>query len=366
MSVEQICRHFGIEGTLLEEKQLTAGNINLTCSALFREEDGTEAKYVVQRINGFVFQQPAQIMSNIEKVTAHIRQRLEAEGAEADRLVMRFLRTAEGRNFWQDQEGNFWRVSLFVPGSVSVDVTDDPVILRSAGAAFGRFQKQLLDFDAAQLFETIPDFHNTPKRLNTLFADVEADPCGRAAQCEALIDYIAEKRELAGSLIRAVEAGELPLRVTHNDTKCNNVLFDAETGAPLAVIDLDTIMPGLMAYDFGDAVRFAASTAAEDEPDTSKVALDLNKFRAFAEGFVGELGDTMTDAELDSLSVGAFAITIELASRFLDDYLTGDRYFAVKRPGHNLERTACQIALAKDMEGKLDEMKAIVREIADK
>ena len=366
MTVEQICRLFQIPGTLEAEKKLSAGNINLTCTALFREESGAETKYVVQRINGFVFKQPTQIMSNIEKVTAHIRRSLEAQGADADRLVLRFLHTAEGQNFWQDDEGNVWRVYYFIPNSVAVDATDDPAILRGVGAAFGQFQQQLLDFDAAQLFETIPDFHNTPKRLDTLFADVDADICGRVSECRELIDYIAAKRELAGSLIRAVEAGELPLRVTHNDTKCNNVLFDADTGAALAVIDLDTIMPGLMAYDFGDAVRFAANTSAEDEPDTSKVALDLEKFRAFAEGFVGALGDTMTEAELDSLSLGAFAITIELASRFLDDYITGDRYFAVKHPGHNLERTACQVALAQDMERKLEQMKAIVREIAGK
>ena len=366
MTVEQICRIFQISGTLTEEKQLSAGNINLTCTATFRDQSGKETKYVVQRINGFVFKQPTQIMSNIEKVTTHILARLESQGADAERMVLTFLHTETGANFWQDEEGNVWRIYFFIPNSVAVDATEDPAILRGAGAAFGQFQKFLLDFDASQLFETIPDFHNTPKRLDTLFAHVEEDPCGRAEECKDLIDYLAAKRELAGSLVRAVEAGALPLRVTHNDTKCNNVLFDGTTGEPLAVIDLDTIMPGLMAYDFGDAVRFAASTAAEDEPDTSKVALDINKFKAFTEGFVGTLGDTMTDAELDSLSVGAFAITIELASRFLDDYLTGDRYFAVKRPGHNYDRAACQIALARDMERKLDEMKAIVRAIAQK
>ena len=364
MTVEQICRLFGVQGSFVAEKKLSAGNINATYTALFRDEAGTETKYVVQRINGFVFKLPTQIMSNIDRVTAHIRQRLEARGADADRLVLTFLHTETGANFWQDEEGNVWRIYFFIPNSVAVDATEDPAILRGAGAAFGQFQKFLLDFDASQLFETIPDFHNTPKRLDTLFAHVAEDPCGRVEECRALIDYLAAKRELAGSLVRSVEAGALPLRVTHNDTKCNNVLFDGTTGEPLAVIDLDTIMPGLMAYDFGDAVRFAASTAAEDEPDTSKVALDLDKFRAFAEGFVGALGDTMTEAELDSLSVGAFAITIELASRFLDDYLTGDQYFAVKRPGHNYDRAACQIALARDMERKLEDMKGIVREIA--
>ena len=364
MTVEQICRLFNIPGALVEEKKLSAGNINATYTALFREESGAETRYIVQRINGYVFKEPTQIMSNIEAVTAHIRAKLEAEGKDPSRLVLQFLHTDGGKNFWQDEAGNVWRIYYFIPNSVAVDATDDRNILRNAGAAFGAFQKNLLDFDASRLFETIPDFHNTPKRLDTLFAHVEQDPCGRVAEAQPLIDYIAEKRELAGSLIHQVEAGTLPLRVTHNDTKCNNVLFDGTTGEELAVIDLDTIMPGLMAYDFGDAVRFAANTAAEDEPDVSKVSLDLERFRAFAEGFVGALGDTMTEAELDSLSVGAFAITIELASRFLDDYLTGDKYFAVSRPKHNLERTACQIALARDMERKLEQMKKIVRTIA--
>lgn len=358
MTVEQICQLFGITGQLTVT-QLKAGNINSTYQVTAQDKD-----YIVQKINGYVFKNPEQIMSNIALVTGHIRAKLEQQGVDAERKVLHFLNTAEGVNFCRDEEGNVWRVYIFVPDSVAIDATDDLNVLKNAGSAFGEFQKSLLDFDASKLYETIPDFHNTPKRLDTLFASVERDECGRVAEARELIDYIAEKRELAGSLIRQVEAGDLPLRVTHNDTKCNNVLFDRNTGDALAVIDLDTIMPGLMAYDFGDAVRFAANTAAEDEPDTGKVALDLERFTAFAKGFVGALGDTMTDAELDSLAVGCFGITIELASRFLDDYLTGDKYFAVRHPGHNLERTACQVALAKDMERKLEQMKAIVREIA--
>lgn len=357
MEINAICQLFGITGEL-EVKQLKSGNINSTYLVTSADQ-----KYIVQKINGYVFKAPEQIMSNIALTTEHIRQKILAEGGDPSRQVLHFLSTAEGKNFWKDEDGSVWRIYVFVPNSVAFDATDDPTILRNAGAAFGNFQRNLLDFDAASLYETIPDFHNTPKRLDTLFASVERDECGRVAEAQELIDYLAAKRELAGSVVRQVECGELPLRVTHNDTKCNNVLFDADTGEELAVIDLDTIMPGLMAYDFGDAVRFAACTTAEDEPDTSKVAFDLDKFTAFAEGFVGKLGDTMTEAELDSLAVGTFGITIELASRFLDDYLTGDKYFATNRPKHNLERTACQIALAKDMERKMEQMKTILHSI---
>lgn len=357
MEINAICQLFGISGEL-EVKQLKSGNINSTYLVT------ADKKYIVQKINGYVFKAPEQIMSNIALVTEHIRKKVEAEGGDASRQVLHFLTVEGGANFWKDEEGSVWRIYEFVPNSVTFDSTQDLTILRNAGAAFGTFQRNLLDFDAASLYETIPDFHNTPKRLDTLFASVERDECGRVAEAQELIDYLAEKRELAGSVVRQVEQGELPLRVTHNDTKCNNVLFDADTGEELAVIDLDTIMPGLMAYDFGDAVRFAASTAVEDEPDTSKVALDMEKFTAFAEGFVGRLGDTMTAAELDSLAVGTFGITIELASRFLDDYLTGDKYFATNRPKHNLERTACQVALARDMERRMDEMKKILHDIA--
>lgn len=366
MRVETVCRMFGVEGNFMGQKKVSSGNINTTYTAVFRDAAGQAEEYVVQKINGYVFKNPTQIMSNIALVTEHIKKKLLACGEDPTVQVLQFLHGADGKNFYQDNESNVWRVYHFIPNSVAFDATNDLNVLRNAGAAFGQFQKNLLDFDASQLYETISDFHNTPKRLDTLFASVERDEYGRVAEAKELIDYIAEKRKLAGQLMERAQAGELPLRVTHNDTKCNNVLFDKNTGRELAVIDLDTIMPGLMAYDFGDAVRFAANTAAEDEKDLSKVSLNLERFTAFAEGFVGNLGDTMTQAELDSMALGTFSITIELAARFLNDYLTGDKYFAVHYPGHNLDRAACQVALAKDMERKMDQMREIVYTIARK
>ena len=363
-TVEGICREFGIRGDLLSEQQMRAGNINTTYSVIFRDEDGHAAEYVVQKINGYVFRNPTQIMSNVALVTEHMDEKILADGGDPCRMVLHFLKKESGENFTKDEEGNVWRVYQFIPNSVCFDATEDLQVLQRAGEAFGRFQKNLMDFDATKLYETIEDFHNTPKRLDRLFDDIAADPCGRVSECEELILYIAEKRAEAEEVVREVEDGVIPLRVTHNDTKCNNVLFDKQTHAALAVIDLDTIMPGLMAYDFGDAIRFAANTAAEDEPDLTKISLDLEKFRAFTKGFVGVLGSECSEAELESLAKGCFGITIELASRFLDDYLTGDKYFTTRYPGHNLVRAAAQVALAKDMEKKLPQMQQIVREAA--
>lgn len=363
MKAETVCRKFGIDGKFLEQKQLSSGNINTTFTVLFLNTEGSEEKYVVQRINGYVFKDPAQIMSNIELVTAHIRKKLVMAGENPSRRVLQFLHGEDGKNFCRDEAGDVWRVYHYIPNSVALHATGDLTILRSSGAAFGQFQKNLLDFDASCLQETIQDFHNTPKRLDCLFASAERDELARKKDAEALLAYIRERRGPAERLIHQAEAGELPLRVTHNDTKCNNVLFDRDTGEALAVIDLDTIMSGLMAYDFGDAVRSAANTAAEDEPDLSRVSFDLARFTAFAEGFIGTLGDAMTAAELDSMALGAYAMTVELASRFLEDYLTGDHYFAVKYPKHNLVRAACQVALARDIEGKLPQMQEIVERI---
>ena len=246
---------------------------------------------------------------------------------------------------------------------IGYDTCESLEILRNAGVAFGEFQNQLSDFDAESLYTTIPDFHNTAKRLDTFFEAVKADPCGRVATVQDEIAFIREQRELASELTRLQESGEVPLRVTHNDTKSNNVLFHRVTGAPLTVIDLDTVMPGLAMHDFGDAVRFAASTACEDEPDLSKVALDLDKYRAFAEGFIGKTADALTQEEISTMALGAITITIELGVRFLNDYITGDKYFRTSYAEHNLVRARCQLHLAKDMLKKRAQMEQIVREV---
>ena len=346
---------FRLKGELQSFDTITNGNINATFRVTYRQEDGSEKSYIFQRINTAVFRNPVEIMQNIDLVTTHISTKYPNE------RTLHFHHTADGKNYLFDGDGCFWRVMNYVD-SVTFNTCDDPAVIEATGAAFGHFQNQLSDFDGARLFETIPDFHNTKKRLDTLFAHVEEDPCGRAAGVQAEIAYLSSVRETAGALSVRFANGEIPVRVTHNDTKSNNVLFDRETRLPIVVIDLDTVMPGMAAYDFGDAVRFIANTAAEDEPDLTRVSFDTEKFRAFCRGFLGEVCTSLTQAEIDSLVTAAFSITVELASRFLDDYLTGDKYFKVNYPEHNIVRTRCQLALAKDIMRKKDELERIVAE----
>lgn len=357
-AIKAVADRFRKEGTFFGFTTLHQGNINATYLVDYRLSDGSVKSYVLQRINSYVFKQPEQIMRNIGAVTAHINQKAAAAG----KPVMEFLETEAGQNFYVEGD-NFWRLYSYVAG-VGYDNCDSLDTLRKAGEAFGEFQNQLADFDAAQLFETIPNFHNTKKRLDTLFSAVAADACGRAAEVAEEIGFFKENRSLASELTDMLAAGTIPLRVTHNDTKINNVIFNRETGEPLTVIDLDTVMPGLAMHDFGDAVRFAASTAAEDEKDISKIALDLDKFRAFSEGFIGKTASALTDTEIKTMVLGAITITIELAARFLTDYLEGDKYFKVNYEGHNLVRTRAQLALAKDMLKKRSQMEEIIRSIA--
>lgn len=357
--VQEICGKFHTTGTFLAHEVLSSGNINATYAVDFRQEDGSIKRYVLQKINTYVFRDPVGIMGNIGRVTEHLRDKVRRLGKPA----LHFYSTDAGKNYYMEDESTVWRLENFIDG-VGYDTCDSLEILRNAGAAFGEFQNQLADFDASQLVETIPDFHNTAKRLDTLFAAVDADECGRVSECAAEIAFFRENAALASELTKMLQAGEVPLRVTHNDTKTNNVIFDRVTGAPLTVIDLDTVMPGLAMHDFGDAVRFAASTAAEDEPDVSKIALDLDKYRAFAEGFIAKTADALTKNEIRTMALGAITITIELAARFLTDYLTGDKYFKTNYDGHNLVRTRAQIALAKDMLAKRDQMESIVRSVA--
>ena len=356
-TLKQVGVKFRLPGTIYSYNTITLGNINATFKVTYRNPDKTLKSYLFQKVNTHVFKNPEQIMENIDKVTTFIRENY------PDQLSLHFHHTADGKNYYIDEEdGALWRLYTFIP-AVSYNTCDDLTVLHNAGEAFGRFQMQLSDFDASLLFETIPDFHNTPKRLATLFCDVDADPCGRVCEVREEIERIRTYRDIASALYGQYEKGELPLRVTHNDTKINNVLFDAVSKRPLTVIDLDTVMPGLAMYDFGDAVRFAASTAAEDEADLSVVGFDLNKYRAFAEGFITPIRNSLTKRELDSMALGAITITAELASRFLDDYLLGDKYFKVNYEGHNLVRARCQLCLLDDMMRKYDDMRAIINNL---
>ena len=359
--ITHVASQFGLEGEVREINVVTHGNINSTYDVTICH-NGEDHRYIFQKLNIFVFKNPKRIMGNIRRITEHISAKLEEKGQSQDH-VMHFYKTPEGRNYFMRHQG-FWRVSDYVPNTVTYNACDDLDKLRSAGKAFGEFQMMLSDFDATDLYETIPNFHNTRSRIAVFLRHVNEDPCGRVEEVLSEIDQIKKWKPMAIQLNELVDSQELPLRVTHNDTKINNLLFDKTTNQAKTVIDLDTVMPGLTAHDFGDAVRFAANTAMEDEPDTSKVALDMAKFRAFAEGFVPPVAHALTPLEVDTLALGAFVITVELAVRFLDDYITGDQYFKTLYLDHNLVRARCQIALAADMYRHLDEMKAIIAEIA--
>ncbi len=349
---------FRLQGKFYSYKIINDGNVNGTYKLYYRYPNGSVKTYIAQRINTYVFHNPSSIMENIDMVTTHIREKA------TDRVSLHFHHLEDGKNYLLDEENNFWRLYTYID-AVTYNVCSDLVVLRNAGAAFGEFQMQLSDFDAEKLHTTIPDFHNTRKRLATFFEHVKQDPCGRAEEVAPEIEQIAAFREIAERLNGMLDEGRIPLRVTHNDTKINNVLFQKRTHKPLVVIDLDTVMPGLAMHDFGDAVRFAANTAAEDEEDLSLVSFDMEKFRAFAEGFISMTRTALTPEEIDTMALGAVTITVELASRFLDDYLLGDKYFKTNYEGHNLVRTRCQLKLAEDMWSHYDEMCAIVKEIAE-
>ena len=369
-----ICRQFRIDGDILVYRWIPAGHINTAYYvAVYNGKEVTQL--LVQKINTYVFREPVGMMRNIERITEYIRS---SERTMEKRRRLHFRHTAERKNYlvlkngvpagddvdFQDESVEFWRVYNYIECSTSFETAGgDPEVLRMSGKAFGRFNKQLKDFDAAQLMESIPHFHDTVYRMNSFFDIVEKDPKGRAAQAVREIAVIRENRDFAGTLCRQIEAGKLPIRVTHNDTKTNNILFDKDTLDPLVIIDLDTCMPGLACYDFGDTVRFAACTAEEDQPEGMR--LDLRLFRAYAEGYLSEMKDVLTPAEVESLSTGAAVITLELASRFLGDYLVGDRYFRIEYPEQNLRRAQAQLALFQDMMRHMDDMRQIIREMTE-
>lgn len=359
---DELARLFQLPGVIQSINVVGNGNINGTYDVVMREEDGKESRYIFQKVNLFVFKSPKQIMSNIQKITTHIANKLESEGQSRDK-VMHFYQREDGKNYLVDAQG-FWRISEYVPNSVTYNECDNLDRLRSAGSAFGKFQTMLSDFDATELYETIPNFHNTRSRIAVLMRHANEDPCGRADEVREELDKIRKFKPLAVRFNELIDSQEMPLRVTHNDTKINNILFDSETGEAKTVIDLDTVMPGLVAHDFGDAIRFAANTAAEDEPDLTKVSLDIDRFRAFAEGFIPAVKTSLTAIELKTMALGAFVMTVEVAARFLDDYITGDQYFKTLYRGHNLVRARCQLKLAQEMLDRMGEMNKIVAEIA--
>ena len=331
------------------------GNGHINDTFLTVAEDGK--RYIFQRINHTVFPHPDEVMENITAVTEHIRRKVSAEGGDADRASLVVIPTDGGASFYKDSIGSYWRMYEFTEGTVAKDRVDSIKTFTDCAEAFGRFQGWLSDFDASVLHEPIANFHNTPVRYETLMRAIAKDPMGRVKEVQAEIDFVKARAEFVCMLERAREAGELPLRVTHNDTKLNNILFDEQSGAPVCVIDLDTVMPGYSVNDFGDSIRFGANTAAEDEVDLSKVSLDLELYRSYAAGFLKGCDGKLTAKEVELMPIGARMMTLECGMRFLTDYIEGDTYFRISRPSHNLDRCRCQFALVADMERKAEQMK---------
>lgn len=353
--LKEIYTHFSIEADI---EPYGNGHINDTylCE--------NTPRYILQKINSNVFKKPDEVMENIYKITKHLRKKIEAYGGNPDRETLTVIPTIDGKNFYKDSEDNYFRMYTFVENSLSYDFVENPIQLYHAGKAFGKFQNMLSDFPADELHETIIDFHNTPERVNQLLTAEKNDDAGRRASVEKELNFAKKYAEKYANLIcSGLNDGSIKLRVTHNDTKLNNVLFDANTKEGLCVIDLDTVMPGSLLCDFGDALRFGASSSAEDETDLDKVYFDLEKFEQFAKGFLEEVASCLTEREIELLPYSALILTYECGIRFLADYLNGDKYFKIHRENHNLDRARNQFKLVYDIESKLEDMKKIVSNI---
>jgi Ser/Thr protein kinase RdoA (MazF antagonist) len=349
--MEQVLDLFRLNGRPVSCDPYGEGHINLTFLAV----TDTGKRYILQRLSRAAFHDIPGLMGNVAAVTEFLAAR-----SPDPRSSLHLIPTLDGRSFCRDSEGEFWRVYDFVEDSLCLQTPETPEDFYQSAVAFGQFQCRLRDFLAETLCETIPNFHNTPDRYRKFHLAVDADAAGRLSSVLPEIRFLLEREEKAGTLQRLREGGELPVRVTHNDTKLNNVMLDAVTRKALCVIDLDTVMPGLVAYDFGDSIRFGASTAPEDEKDLSRVEMSLDLYETYARGFIPACGG-LTAAELESLPLGAWTMTLENGLRFLTDYLEGDHYYHITRPEHNLDRCRTQLKLVSDMEQKWDPMTAIIR-----
>ena len=349
-----IVYRFRLQGTPIGSIEFGSGHINRTYLIITNHPH----LYILQNVNTRTFPDAHGLMRNVILVTEHIRKKV-----QDPRQVLQLISTTEGQLYILEENNQLWRMYEYVTDSICLNQAETSEDFRQAGKAFGIFQRQLTDFPADQLTEVIPDFHHTPRRYDALHKAINQDRMNRAAGVKEEIDFYLEHEPVASELVSLLECGKLPLRVTHNDTKLNNVMFDEVTREPLCIVDLDTVMPGLTAYDFGDAIRFGASSAAEDEQDLRKVYLSLELFKAFSEGFLSVCGDSLTSLERDTLVEGARLMTLECGSRFLTDYLQGDTYFHIARPNHNLDRARTQMALVRDMENKWTQMKKIIREV---
>ena len=362
MNLYDIAGQFSVMGNCLEVKPFGNGHINDTYAVTCASEGGVR-RYILQMLNSRVFPHPTALMNNFAAVTGYLRPVIKAEGGNPDRECLRLIPTLDGAAYYVDKRGEVWRMTQLIENTDAYLIAESSAMFEDAGGAFGLFIKRLQGFDAASLIEVIPDFHNTVKRYQNLEKAIAEDKMGRAAGVKDMIDFARARKGITGIIVDALDKGEIPLRVTHNDTKLNNVLIDTATKKAICVIDLDTVMPGSLLYDFGDAIRVGCSTAAEDEKDLSKVHFSQENFLAFTRGFMRGLGDSITQKERELLPMGAILMTFECGMRFLTDYLEGDVYFKTAYPEHNLVRCRTQFKLVEELEANLTFMKDTVERV---
>ncbi len=358
--IDEAIANFKYEGTLVEDRPYGNGHINDTFLLIFDRGDGEKVKMILQRMNKTVFPKPVELMENIMGVTSYLRKKIEENGGDPDRETLTVVPTLEGQPYFVDSEGDYWRSYLFIEGATCYDQAENEEDFYQSAVAFGNFQRLLADYPAETLHETIEGFHNTKKRFATFKKAVEEDVMGRAASVQKEIQFVLDREDVADYFTDLLEKGELPLRVTHNDTKLNNIMIDDETRKAICVIDLDTVMPGLAMHDFGDSIRFGASTAAEDEQDLEKVWCSMDLFEAYSKGYIEGCAGKLTKKEIELMPMGAKVMTFECGMRFLTDYLQGDVYFKIHRENQNLDRCRTQFKLVADMEDKWETMKEII------
>ena len=361
INFEKVMSRFCVEGKLVSCEKYGEGHINETYLAV-TENGGVKTNYILQKINSNLFKDVDKLMSNIRLVTEFNRARIASRGGNPDRESLSLVYTKDGKPYYHCEDcGGYFRLYIFITNATSYQIVQRPEQFYQSAVAFGEFANLLAEFDARKLYEVLPDFHNTEKRFRDFNAVLSADKLGRAAGVTAEIDFVLSRKDYCARITSLLKSGEMPTKVTHNDTKLNNVMLDDDTDKAVAVIDLDTIMPGSICYDFGDSIRFGCNPAAEDERDLSKVNFDITLFETYAKGYLSALSGSVTQVEKDNLAFGAILMTYECGMRFLTDYLDGDVYFRTHREGQNLDRARTQFKLVSDMEKQYDAMCAIIK-----
>jgi aminoglycoside phosphotransferase (APT) family kinase protein len=362
-NISEIFGNFQAKGTFVQAGAYGSGHINDTF-AVTCDLDGEKVRYIIQRINHNVFKNPAELMDNVARVTTHIRKKLESQGfTDVDRKVLTLIPTVDGKSHYVDPAGNHWRLYIFVEGVSTYDVMENLDQAYQAAKTLGEFQEMLVDLPGPQLFDTIPDFHNGQKRFAAFEEAVKADVCDRAKDAADEIKFLQENSWVFDVLPNLVNQGEIPMRITHNDTKINNVMIDDETNEGICVIDLDTVMPGLALYDFGDIMRTTLTPTEEDETDLSKVGMEMPRFEAILRGYLTTAAKFLNPTEVKHLVFSGKMITLMIGTRFLTDHLAGDTYFKVHRENHNLDRARTQFKLVQSITENEEQMMKLVKEI---